>query len=87
MCASPTDTVAFIPGLGYALQPVVAVWMILSKAVPGVILFTGLMVHCRRDSKFKPLADLEGATWGYGDQGSTSGTWSLPLVCRGRTPW
>jgi len=32
-----------------------------------------------RDSDFQTLADLEGATWGYGDQGSTSG-YMVPFV-------
>jgi phosphonate transport system substrate-binding protein len=32
-----------------------------------------------RDSEFQTLEDLEGATWGFGDQGSTSG-YMVPFV-------
>ncbi len=41
-----------------------------------------------RDSEFQTLADLEGATWGYGDQGSTSGYMvpTVELAAAGITP-
>jgi phosphonate transport system substrate-binding protein len=41
-----------------------------------------------RDSEFQTLEDLEGATWGYGDQGSTSGYMvpAVELAAAGVTP-
>jgi len=73
MCASPTDTVGFIPAMGYALASQ------LCGVEPGLasvrygwnVYWTGFYVA--RDSAFQTLADLEGATWAYPDAGSTSG--------------
>lgn len=73
MCASPDDTIAFIPAMGYALANQ------LCGVEPGLasvrfgwnIYWTGFYVA--RDSEFETLEDLEGATWAYPDAGSTSG--------------
>jgi len=73
MCASPTDTVAFIPAMGYALANQ------LCGVVPGLaserygwnVYWTMFIVA--RDSDFQTLEDLEGASWAYPDATSTSG--------------
>jgi phosphonate transport system substrate-binding protein len=79
MCASPTDTMAFIPGLGYALASQLCGVDVAFKAVRfGYPVYWAEYIVAR-DSKFQTLADLEGATWGYGDQGSTSG-YMVPTV-------
>jgi phosphonate transport system substrate-binding protein len=79
MCASPTDTMAFIPGLGYAIASQLCGVDVAFKAVRfGYPVYWAEYIVAR-DSDFQTLADLEGATWGYGDQGSTSG-YMVPLV-------
>ena len=73
ICASPMDTIAFLPAMGYALANQ------LCGVDPGLasvrygwnIYWTGFYVA--RDSEFETLADLDGATWAYPDAGSTSG--------------
>ena len=73
MCASPTDTVGFIPAMGYALANQ------LCGVIPGLaserygwnVYWTQFIVA--RDSDFQTLADLEGASWAYPDATSTSG--------------
>ena len=73
ICASPTDTIAFIPAMGYALanqlcgvQPGLA-----SERYGWNVYWTQFIVA--RDSEYQTLEDLEGATWAYPDAGSTSG--------------
>jgi len=79
MCASPTDTMGFIPGLGYALASQLCGVDVAFKAVRyGYPVYWAEYIVAR-DSEFQTLEDLEGATWGYGDQGSTSG-YMVPLV-------
>jgi len=73
MCASPTDTVGFIPAMGYALANQ------LCGVTPGLaserygwnVYWTAFFVA--RDSAFETFEDLEGATWAYPDATSTSG--------------
>ncbi|HEY44071.1 MAG TPA: phosphate/phosphite/phosphonate ABC transporter substrate-binding protein [Anaerolineae bacterium] len=73
MCASPDDTIGFIPAMGYALANQ------LCGVEPGLasvrygwnVYWTEFVVA--RDSEFQTLEDLEGATWAYPDAGSTSG--------------
>jgi phosphonate transport system substrate-binding protein len=73
MCASPEDTIGFIPALGYVLANQ------LCGVEPGLasvrygwnIYWTGFYVA--RDSEYQTLEDLAGATWAYPDAGSTSG--------------
>ena len=88
MCASPTDTMAFIPGLGYAIASQLCGVDVAFKAVRFgyPVYWTEYIVA--RDSEFQTLEDLEGATWGYGDQGSTSGYMvpSVELAEAGVTP-
>ncbi len=79
MCASPEDTMAFIPGLGYAIANQLCGVDVAFKAVRfGYPVYWAEYIVAR-DSEFQTLADLEGATWGYGDQGSTSG-YMVPAV-------
>ena len=73
MCASPGDTIGFIPAMGYALANQ------LCGVHPGLaaerygwnVYWTEFLVA--RDSEFQTIEDLEGATWAYPDAGSTSG--------------
>jgi phosphonate transport system substrate-binding protein len=79
MCASPADTMAFIPGLGYAIASQLCGVDVAFKAIRfGYPVYWAEYIVAR-DSEFQTLADLEGATWGYGDQGSTSG-YMVPAV-------
>ncbi len=73
MCASPADTVGFIPAMGYVLANQ------LCGVEPGLasvrygwnVYWTAFYVA--RDSDFQSLEDLNGSTWAYPDAGSTSG--------------
>lgn len=79
MCASPTNTIGFIPAMGYALANA------LCGVEPGVassrfgwnVYWAQYLVA--RDSEFQTLEDLDGATWGYGETTSTSG-YLVPLA-------
>src|SRR4030095_1962120 len=88
MCASPSDTMAFIPGLGYAIASQLCGVDVAFKAVRFgyPVYWTEYIVA--RDSKYQTLKDLEGAKWGYGDQGSTSGFMvpTVELAAAGITP-
>ena len=88
MCASPSDTMAFIPGLGYAIASQLCGVDVSFKAIRFgyPVYWTEYIVA--RDSEFQTLEDLEGATWGYGDQGSTSGYMvpAVELAAAGVTP-
>jgi len=73
MCASPDDTIGFIPAMGYALanqlcgvEPALA-----SVRYGWNVYWTEFLVA--RDSDFQTLEDLEGATWAYPSATSTSG--------------
>jgi phosphate/phosphite/phosphonate ABC transporter binding protein len=88
MCASPEDTMAFIPGLGYAIASQLCGVDVAFKAIRyGYPVYWAEYIVAR-DSEFQTLADLEGATWGYGDQGSTSGYMvpTVELAAAGITP-
>jgi phosphonate transport system substrate-binding protein len=73
MCASPTDTIGFIPAMGYVLANQ------LCGVIPGLaserygwnVYWTQFIVA--RDSEFQTLEDLNGASWGYPEVTSTSG--------------
>ena len=73
MCASPTDTIGFIPAMGYALaNQLCGVEPGLASARYGWNVYWAEFLVAR-DSDFETLEDLEGATWAYPDAGSTSG--------------
>jgi phosphonate transport system substrate-binding protein len=79
MCASPTDTMGFIPGLGYALANQQCGVDVAFKAVRFGYPVYWAQYIVARDSEFQTLADLEGATWGYGEASSTSG-YMVPFI-------
>ena len=73
MCASPTNTIGFIPAMGYVLgntlcgvEPALA-----SERYGWNVYWAEFLVA--RDSSYTTLKDLEGASWAYPDAGSTSG--------------
>jgi phosphonate transport system substrate-binding protein len=79
MCASPTNTIGFIPAFGYVLanglcgvEPALA-----SERFGWNVYWAQYIVP--RDSDIQTLEDLEGKTWGYGDTASTSG-YLVPLA-------
>ena len=72
MCASPTDTIGFIPAMGYALaNQLCGVEPGLASERYGWNVYWTMFVVAR-DSDFQTLADLEGATWAYPDATFTS---------------
>jgi phosphonate transport system substrate-binding protein len=79
ICASPDNTMAFIPGLGYAIASQLCGVDVSFKAIRFGYPAYWAQYIVARDSEFQTLEDLEGATWGFGDQGSTSG-YMVPLV-------
>jgi len=79
VCASPSDTMAFIPGLGYALASQLCGVDVAFKAVRFGYDVYWAEILVPRDSDIDSLDDLNGLKWGYGDPGSTSG-YMVPLV-------
>src|SRR3990172_3011976 len=73
MCASPTDTMGFIPGLGYALASQLCGVDVSFKAVRFCFDVYWAQFLVPRDSDITSIEDLDGLKWGYGDPGSTSG--------------
>jgi len=73
MCASPTDTIGFIPAMGYALASnMCGVEPALASSRYGWNVYWAQYLVAR-DSEYETLEDLEGATWGLGEFTSTSG--------------
>jgi phosphonate transport system substrate-binding protein len=88
VCASPTDTMVFIPALGYALASQQCGVDVAFKAIRyGFPVYWAAYI-VGRDSDIQTMADLQGKTWGYGDQGSTSGYMvpTVELATAGITP-
>lgn len=79
MCASPDNTMGFIPALGYALANDLCGVDVSFKAVRFGFPVYWAQFLVARDSEYQTLEDLEGATWGYGSLTSTSG-YLFPLV-------
>jgi phosphate/phosphite/phosphonate ABC transporter binding protein len=79
MCASPTNTMGFIPGLGYALASQLCGVDVAFKAVRFGFDVYWAQILVPRDSAIDSIDDLAGLKWGYGDPGSTSG-YMVPLV-------
>jgi phosphonate transport system substrate-binding protein len=79
MCASPTDTMGFIPALGYVLANQLCGVDVAFKAVRfgWSVYWAQIMVPA--DSDIETLEDLAGKKWAYPDAGSTSG-YMVPLV-------
>ncbi len=79
MCASPTNTVGFIPAMGYALaNSLCGVDPALASVRFGWNQYWAQYIVAR-DSEFQTLEDLDGATWGFGETTSTSG-YLVPLA-------
>ncbi len=79
MCASPDNTMGFIPALGYVLANDLCGVDVAFKAVRDGFPVYWAQFLVDRDSEYQSLADLDGATWGYGSLTSTSG-YLFPLV-------
>ncbi|MEA4907572.1 MAG: phosphate/phosphite/phosphonate ABC transporter substrate-binding protein [Anaerolineaceae bacterium] len=79
MCASPDDTMGFIPALGYVLASQLCGVDVAFKAVRygSDVYYAQFLVA--RDSDYQTLEDLDGKSWGYTDAGSTSG-YMVPVV-------
>jgi phosphonate transport system substrate-binding protein len=73
MCASPTDTMGFIPGLGYVLANARCGVDVAFKAVRFGNDWYAAEYVVPRDSPYKTLKDLNGKKWAYTDAASTSG--------------
>lgn len=73
MCASPTDTMAFIPAFGYVLANDLCGVDVAMRAVRRGWGVYWTMFVVARDSDIQSIEDLEGRTWAYPDAGSTSG--------------
>ncbi len=73
MCASPTDTMAFIPAFGYVLANDLCGVDVAFKAVRRGWGVYWAMIVVARDSDIQSIEDLEGKKWAYPDAGSTSG--------------
>jgi phosphonate transport system substrate-binding protein len=80
MCASPTDSMGFIPGLGYVLANQLCGVDVAFKAnrFGWDVYWAQILVPRERD--IDSLEDLNGLKWAYPDAGSTSGYLAiLPL--------
>ncbi|HXF83932.1 MAG TPA: phosphate/phosphite/phosphonate ABC transporter substrate-binding protein [Anaerolineales bacterium] len=73
MCASPSDTMAFIPAFGYVLANDLCGVDVAFKAVRRGWGVYWTMIVVARDSDIDSLDDLNGKKWAYPDAGSTSG--------------
>ncbi len=73
MCASPTDTMAFIPAFGYVLANDLCGVDVAFKAVRRGWGVYWTMIVVGSDSDIQAVEDLEGKRWAYPDAGSTSG--------------
>jgi phosphonate transport system substrate-binding protein len=79
MCASPANTMGFIPGLGYVLANELCGVEVSAKAIRyGLDWYAG-MIYVQRDSPIQTLADLNGMKWALGDLASTS-AYLYPLL-------
>ncbi len=73
LCASPDDTMAFIPGLGYALANQLCGVTVGAKAVRFGLDWYAAQIIVKRDAPYTSVADLNGLKWAYPDGASTSG--------------
>lgn len=79
MCASPTNTMSFLPAAGYAIASERCGVEVAAAAVRRGWPVYWAQYIVRRDSDIYTFGDLAGKTWGYGDTGSTSG-YIFPFV-------
>jgi len=73
MCASPGNTMGFIPGLGYVLANQLCGVEVAAKAVRFGYDWYAAMLMVERDSELQSVEELAGLKWAYPDPGSTSG--------------
>ena len=73
MCASPEDTVGFIPAQGYVLANNRCGVTVGGAAVRFGLSWYAAQFVVRADSDIETVEDLEGVTWGIPDFASTSG--------------
>jgi phosphonate transport system substrate-binding protein len=88
ICASPTDTIAFLPALAYTLaSDYCGVEPGIAAARDGRAVYWSAFIVLR-DSDYETLEDLEGASWAYPYPGSSSGFLfpSATLTKAGVTP-
>ncbi len=79
MCASPENTIGFIPAFGYVLASEECGVDVEFAAVRFGWSVYWAQFLVARDSDIQTLEDLEGLRWAYGDTGSTSG-YIVPAV-------
>lgn len=79
MCASPDNTMGFIPGLLYVLATDLCGVDVSFKAVRFGADSYWTQILVPRDSDIDSLDDLNGLSWAYPDAGSTSG-YMVPFV-------
>ncbi len=79
MCASPDDTIGFIPAQGYVLANDRCGVTVGGAAVRFGLPWYAAQIVVRADSGIETLEDLNGKTWGIPDFGSTSG-YLFPLA-------
>jgi phosphonate transport system substrate-binding protein len=88
ICASPADTIAFLPALAYTLaSDYCGVEPGIAAARDGRAVYWSAFIVAR-DSEFETVEDLEGASWGFPYPGSSSGFLfpSAALTKAGVTP-
>jgi len=73
MCASPDDTIGFIPAQGYVLANERCGVTVGAAAVRFGLSWYAAQIVVPADSPVESIQDLEGLTWGIPDFGSTSG--------------
>ncbi|MGI9647876.1 MAG: phosphate/phosphite/phosphonate ABC transporter substrate-binding protein, partial [Acidimicrobiia bacterium] len=73
MCASPENTMGFIPGLGYVLASNRCGVDVAFKAIRFGWSVYWAQILVDRDSDITSIADLDGKSWAFPDSGSTSG--------------
>ena len=73
MCASPGDTIGFIPALGYVLANERCGVQVGNAAVRFGLPWYAAQIVVRADSGIETLEDLNGLTWGVPSVTSTSG--------------
>jgi phosphonate transport system substrate-binding protein len=73
MCASPENTMGFIPGLGYVLASNRCGVDVAFKAIRFGWSVYWAQILVPRDSDIQSIEDLEGKSWAFPDTGSTSG--------------
>ena len=73
MCASPEDTIGFIPALGYVIANNRCGVEVGGAAVRFGLSWYAAQLMVQRDSDYQSLEDLAGKKWAVPDLGSTSG--------------